>query len=205
MKKPAKALIIFIIAAIIGSIGCGEKATPEVKEQIDRLSSSDPEERTSAVFELGRMRTIASAAMPDLIKALKDKDRRVRWSAAIVLGNMEDKRAVKPLIKALKDERWEVRLRAAESLGNLRYKKAVKPLIKTLKDERLVVKAKAAEALGNIKDTRAVSPLIDLLSEKEEAIKDKAVKALIKITGEDLGDEREKWIEWWKENKDKFD
>ena len=210
MSTFKKILITLAIALFIaGLAGCAEKAPPEVQEQIDKLSSTDSEERVRAILELGRMHKSASSAIPYIIKSLKDKDRRVRWSAVIVLGNMEDKRAVKPLIKVLKnDEKWEVRLRAAEALGNLGslgYKKAVKPLIAALKDERLVIRAEAALSLGYIRNPRAIEPLIDILGEEDGTLQENAAIALRKITKEKLGDGQEEWLSWWEENKDKFD
>jgi HEAT repeat protein len=52
----------------------------------------------------------------------------LRASAASALGEIGDKRAVKPLIEALRDEDEGVRGRAAVALGEIGDKRAVKPL-----------------------------------------------------------------------------
>ena len=55
-----------------------------------------------------------------LIAALKDKDSNVREAAAEALGELGDKRAVKPLLTALKkDKDSNVRDAAAKALGKL--------------------------------------------------------------------------------------
>ncbi len=54
-----------------------------------------------------------------LIKKLRDKDGKVRSSAAETLGKIKDKRAVGPLIAALRDKDWYVRRFAAEALKKI--------------------------------------------------------------------------------------
>ena len=54
-----------------------------------------------------------------LIKKLRDKDGKVRSSAAETLGEIGDPRAVKPLIAALGDEDWGVRESVAKALKKI--------------------------------------------------------------------------------------
>jgi len=54
---------------------------------------------------------------------------------AILLGQLGDKRAVRPLIKLLQHERFAVRQAAAESLGLLANQSAIEPLKRLLKDD----------------------------------------------------------------------
>ncbi len=56
-----------------------------------------------------------------LIKALKHRNYRVRKNAALVLGDLKDKRAVEPLTRALKDKDQDVRKKAAEALDRIKY------------------------------------------------------------------------------------
>ena len=65
------------------------------------------------------------------IKDLKSKDATVRTKAARSLGELKDKRAVKPLIKALRDKDTHVQVNAAWALGKIGDKRAVLALLKT--------------------------------------------------------------------------
>ena len=56
------------------------------------------------------------------IKALGDKDWRVRMEAALVLGNIGDPRAVEPLARLLGDESVRVRVAAERALEKIQKK-----------------------------------------------------------------------------------
>ncbi len=79
-----------------------------------------PDAQTAA-DELGRRGAAAEAAVPALMRALRDKSPRVRSSAGLALGNIgvasED--VVALLIKALKDRSGDVRYAAALGLSRI--------------------------------------------------------------------------------------
>ena len=70
-------------------------------------------------------------------------------SAADMLGQLGDVRAVEPLIACLKDQDKDIRAIAADALGELEDARAVEPLIACLKDQNSDVRYSAADALGN--------------------------------------------------------
>ncbi len=134
-------------------------------------------------------------AIEPLIKALKNKEWRVRWNGAWALGKIGDAsdppehdrlhspRAVEPLIKTLDDEKDDVRWGAACSLGRvIGDGREIEPLIKALEDDRVsYVRYYAAEALGKIGDARAVEPLTKALGDDYEAVREAAAEALKKL------------------------
>lgn len=137
--------------------------------------------------------------VPALIIVLKeDKDEDIRKSAAYVLGEIGDKRAVEPLIYTLKDKsKWDrgsvsaarVRASAAAALGKIGDKRAVEPLIDAVNNDEGVSRS-AARALGNLDvDDKRVVELVELLikalSDKDSNIRESAAAAL----GE-IGDKR---------------
>lgn len=65
------------------------------------------------------LKTLGKISVEPLIQALKDEHRVVRKSAAVVLGEIGDKRVVEPLMQALKDNNYEVREAAAMVLGKI--------------------------------------------------------------------------------------
>jgi len=78
----------------------------------------------------------------------------------------------------------------------------VDKLINQLKDENWSVRIAAAKALVKIGDSRAVKPLIAVLKDKNEIFaRQTAAEALKKITGQDFGEDYEKWSTWWQEQK----
>ena len=131
----------------------------------------------------------ASCKYPGMLRALSHSSSAVRESAAKMLGNVGDERAVDPLIEALSDNNADVREAAAEALGQLGDKQAVEPLIKALALENWKVHWKArgsvAKALGRLGDKRAVDPLIKVLSHGLFFVREAAAKALGR-----LGDKR---------------
>lgn len=112
---------------------------------------------------------IGEPAVAPLIKALKNANPITREWVIRTLGEIKNRKAIKPLIKTLrKDEKSWIRERAAEALAKIGDKKTVKPLIQALKDEDRGVRGKAAEALGNIGNPTAVEPLIKALEEDRD-------------------------------------
>jgi HEAT repeat protein len=82
-------------------------------------------------------------------------------------------------------EKWSI-----DTLGN-----AVTALIEALRDQDLNVRQKAAYALGNMKAMKAVPPLIEAL--RTDGKNGDAGLALFMITGQRLGDDPQRWLEWW--------
>ena len=64
------------------------------------------------------------------------------------------------------------------------------------------MREKVAVALGEIKDDSVIEPLVKLL-EKEEAtrVRAAAVQALQAITGQEFGQDTDRWRAWWQNQK----
>lgn len=56
--------------------------------------------------------------------------------------------------------------------------------------------------LSKTSDSRAISPLISALYWKD--VRMQALEKLKRITGKDFGEDRKKWLEWWRTNQEKF-
>lgn len=89
-------------------------------------SAKDPKDKVTALKELGRLGQIqvslTKPVVPDIIKALDDKDDKVRAEAALTIGKVdpeEKKDVVEKLTKILKDEKETevVKHGAAEGLS----------------------------------------------------------------------------------------
>jgi HEAT repeat protein len=203
----------------------GEKAAPAVQYLIELIDSQEIYESLldkfgNTVTILGTSGTyvrnesqkalvrIGRPALVTLSTALLKHSRpQVRGNAAIVLGNIKDLDSVAPLITALRtDTNYDVRMWSAEALGNMAEMwsidslgNAVQALMGALRDKDPNVRQKAAFALGKMKAMKAVPALIEAL---QTYGKDSdASLALFMITDQRLGDDPQKWREWWKKNK----
>jgi HEAT repeat protein len=110
------------------------------------LHAQDWSLRRAAVGVLGQIGD--AAAMPGLLKALRDPDREVH-AAAKGLGQIGST-AVPGLLEALRDPDWGVRLAAVGALGQIGDAAAVPGLLKALRDLNPSVRTDAAQALGRI-------------------------------------------------------
>ncbi|MEI7832218.1 MAG: HEAT repeat domain-containing protein, partial [bacterium] len=144
---------------------------------IDAMATTDPKLRLQYLNTIGNM---SDPRVEACIAALKDKDVNLRNTAAAILGQLHDERAIPALIEALKDDNKLVRQQAAQALGQMKYNTnaCVEPLIAALKDTDLQVRTTAATALGQLDDKRAVLPLVDLLKDKDENVRALAARSL---------------------------
>jgi len=91
-----------------------------------------------------------NAAARDLITALKDTDKWVRFAAAEALGNLGDPQNAGPLIAALEDTDQDVRFIIAEALGKLGDPKARIPLRCLYARDRSYARIAAGMALSRL-------------------------------------------------------
>jgi len=105
-------------AVVEPDAGTGRHYDP-IPELLATLKRGDSRARARAADELGQRR--AESAVKPLLEALSDKDRRVRSSAALALGNIGPAAgaAVPRLVKALSDPSIDVRQAAALALSRI--------------------------------------------------------------------------------------
>lgn len=85
------------------------------------------------------------------------KNTKARISAAVSLGRMKDKRALKALVHALRDDSRVVRAVAATALGHLGNDAALPALQQATRDKDSLVRKRATEALASIRNRVASS------------------------------------------------
>jgi HEAT repeat protein len=156
----------------LGEIGDSRATEP----LIDALNGKRASLRFNAAKALWKIK----GTLEFLITVLKDESPGGRSDAAAALGEIKDRRAVKPLIMALKDQHSNVREEAAKALGVIEDGRAVEPLITLLRDEQPGVRSEAALGLGKIKDVRALEPLIAILKDTGQyyVVRSDSAKAL---------------------------
>jgi hypothetical protein len=90
------------------------------------------------------------ASVKSLVRALRDKDARVRMTVAVTLGRMKAPEALKGLLGLLKEDAWTVRSAAIEALGEIGEKGAVGPLIDQIGKEEGRLKEDCGRALEKL-------------------------------------------------------
>jgi hypothetical protein len=117
---------------------------------------------------------------------LNNKDFRVRYYAALVLGNLGSSAEAKCLIKAIKDENHFVRSGVVEALGKIGHPIAIFALIEALKDEKAFVRSRVAKALGKFRYHETIDALIKALKDEKSFVRCSAVQSLSVINSEQV-------------------
>ncbi len=129
-------------------------------------------------------------AMPEMKKALKHKNFRMRTHAILGMAKTGEQEVIPLIIKALQeDDHAAVRNTAVYSLGLLKAKEAVPILIEMLplkrgdKGYKRVGRNNIVEALGEIGDPAAARVLYDALYTRNRAMQLKVQKAIVAVNG----------------------
>src|SRR5262245_35996641 len=124
LNAAAVAGLTAAVIALSGDLAADVKVKDALKH-IDTLrNSKDNKAKVTALTELGKIgqiqKSLVSSAVPDMMKALEDKDAGVRAAAAKAVGMIDPdpKEAVPALVKLMKEDKDEsVRLAAIQGLG----------------------------------------------------------------------------------------
>jgi len=118
----------------------------EAKRYLDDLrTGKTAKTRVTALQELGKLaalqKSLVNDALPDIYKALEDKDAAVRAAAAVCLGQCDEPtdKAVPALMKILKDDKESEKVRAGAAQGLASMGSNAKQALPTL---RMLAKGK---------------------------------------------------------------
>ena len=174
--------------------GLGDKRALE--PLIAALKDKEWTVRSTAAEALGYIGDKGAVAP---LVAMLDDDYNICLAASEALKKIGEP-SVAPLIASLQNKKWKSstnKAKALRTLGVIGGKRAIKILLRASKDKDLFVYSAALEALGDIGDKSTVGELIPLL--KEPAMHYSiVVEALTKITGQNFGENYDKWNEWHK-------
>lgn len=149
---------------------------------IERLRKGNKFQRALSAEKLGKLG--ANIAIPDLIKAINDRDREVRTVAARALGIINDPQTIRPLIDllihCLEDQDY-IPLRIVKSAIKKYKREAVQHLIPLLHHSSWRVRGQAADIIGDVGIRMPVEVLITRLNDTEPDVRAKVARALGKI------------------------
>ena len=148
LLRCVRAGVLFLLVAGVLGVGApmivaASKEADAKRATEDLKKAKDAKVKVAALEKLGELGQIQYAyvekAIPDMMKALEDKDAGVRAAAAKAVGQAgsEDPETVSSLVKLLKGDKEEaVKIAAAEGLGLLgaRAKESVGELRAAAKD-----------------------------------------------------------------------
>jgi HEAT repeat protein len=164
-----------------------EQLRQRVKRLIADLSVPEAEDRRRSVGELGKIGAAAQKVVPDLLKAIKDKDSVVRTKVGEALINIAPNReeVISAVAALLKDEEASVRSQVAGVLSKSETDCHIVncALLGLLKDSEASVRSKAIEALGQHKNySEDISiHLVALLKDEDASVRSKTVETLGKL------------------------
>ena len=138
-------------------------------------------EREQAVrVLLNAIEGMGEPVVEPLIEALGDREGTVRKLAAIMLGNLQDSRAIEELGMTLYDLHHEVSQTAAEALARFGTP-AIDVLAEALIHPEASVREHAILGLGRIRDERVIPYLIEMLHDPARDVKRQAIQSLAEI------------------------
>lgn len=145
----------------------------------DGLKSADPDDRVEAVRKLGKSEV--QWAKKYLLRALRDKDVRVRSAAGRVLARAKVTEAVPEVITWLAGADKDAQQAAAEILGELGDQRAVPALVRSISDQDPMVRVRVVTALGRIGGDKVVVPLVNRLDDEKAEVRQAAVEQLMNV------------------------
>ncbi len=101
------------------------------------------------------------------------------------------------ILPALKDDDPKVRIHTINIALNLKNPSATAPLMELMSDPNNNIRANAARALGVLGDISSCGVLITNLSHPSLFVRKHCLESLIKLTGENFGEDKRTWDEWW--------
>ena len=126
------------------------------------------------------------AAVPNLLKALKEKNKFVVVGVFEALGEIGDKSVIPVLKNSLKSDEKFLHLYAAEALIKLGNKTGISILVESLKSKIDADRIRAVKTLSSIADKMLINPLIQALGDSEWKVRKSAVNGLKKIGKPDV-------------------
>jgi len=162
-----------------------------------------PAERIDTLRKLGRKAARAEPAEQQTISAdlaaqyQREEDPLIRAEIVHAMGGYPTESASSVLELAMGDSDSDVRLAACEAMGKRRGPEAIGILTTALSsDLDIDVRMAAARVLGETGDPAAVAPLGRILEDRDPALQHQAVMSLRKCSGEDLGNDANRWRQY---------
>jgi len=207
-------MVVVVLLVLAAVPGCGasrwDRRNPEVfqRQLQEKLDSSDADLRREAVMMLAEEPAASWDTTANMLSqiALNDADEQVRAVAVGVLGSGDGGPELAEVLKqAAEDKSVVVRLECVKAVASQRTEWAKSILLGRLAtDEDGSIRARAASGLSRHRDRQVLWGLWGCLDDEEFAVAYEARESLKKLTGRDLGYDRQAWQQWLSATEDPF-
>ncbi len=187
---------------VVGSYASPDCADFLIEKVVKNKRESSADKKALAVEVLARMKS--ELAIQPIIELLEDAKGSLQIACIAALGKLHAKAATPMLLKGMTQSDPVVRIAVLDAFAEIADPTANAAALAQLKDPAWQVRVAAVGALGRIRQKESVQPLIDQLRAESGRLRDDVKKALISITTSDLGDNADKWQEYWDKWKDRF-
>lgn len=160
-------------ALVLGEAGSAKAIIPLIKVLVD----DDLFVRAAAARALGAIGD--RRAVPALVSLLNDTEDKVRSAALLALANINDPRAISGLVSELKQGQEAAAMALGQMKARKALKPLAEVLAQGTAP--MSVRRKAAWALGQLGDKKAVKPLLAALRSDDETLHKAAGEALVQL------------------------
>jgi HEAT repeat protein len=174
----------------------------KLKKYEEQAAKSDAETKHRIALQLAEMirKEKDPSSRDPMSRNPLNLDPLIRVEIIRVLAEYPDPAGDAVLKNALNDPDADVRIAACDSWGKRGDAQAVPLLAPMLSgDVNKDVRLAAARALGKIKDQQSVQALGDALLDSDPAMQYRAVMSLKEVTGQNLGNNVDRWRQYVKE------
>jgi len=172
--------IAFLILSRLGA----HVANAVIRRVIDAENPQAMKTLTEALVRIG------PAAVPSLIKHLKDNRWQVVRSVVVILGELGSRDSVRDLTHAAYHIENRVRMEAIRSLARIGGREATMLLIDFLSDKNLAIKRQTITWLGITRNEKTLEPLLQLVMKQDLMGKTLTLKKEALIAIGRMGDRR---------------
>jgi HEAT repeat protein len=129
-----------LVVCVREEVLAADKAAEAKKYLEDLRKAKDAKTKVTALQELGKLaavqKSLATDALPDIYKALDDKDAGIRAAAALCLGQCDEpaEKAIPLLTKMLKNDKEDEAVRIGAARGLASMGPTAKEALPTLRD-----------------------------------------------------------------------
>ena len=194
--------VAFVVVLVLSLAVSTAQADAQKHEWIRLLTSTDPDERSSAAISiLASDDESTLRVLLDHLKPVRPDD--VRISVITAFRVQRDDRATPQLVACLDDKSPQVRQAAVKALKAITTLKAASLLKQVAADGNRTpeIRVQVIAILGETGAIDAIETLINLLSDRDESVRKSARDALQQVTLRDFETIPE-WQEWGKERRD---
>ncbi|MCX7997696.1 MAG: HEAT repeat domain-containing protein, partial [Leptospiraceae bacterium] len=183
-----KLVLVFIMLSFLSQIFCGPpKPTEPAKLNFERnkrslaeilkdLDSKDWNTRSLALAEITNGRYVE--AIPEVRKYLKDSHPVVRGSAAVALGEFQDKASLQNIIQLLNDKEVPKDV-VVDALRRMKDPSAAKSLVPLLDSEDTSLRLIVVEALTELNNRTLGKEILKLAEKNQNPEKDKTYAMIL--------------------------